>query len=138
MSSSSLLRFLLVTATFCPAVETYEENNVDASSSRFDMVGGGVMVRVGGRVEIRKKGNEKKEKNGHPRTSQSTQTSLSIDCIYIVAFDRRFFPNGRLLETYFYIAIYIYIYIPTNIYHIPLHYHYIRYNVYIVAAGLQF
>jgi hypothetical protein len=73
MSSSSLLRFLLVTATFCPAVGTDEENNVDASSSRFDMVGGGVMVRVGRGLKSEKKEmKKKKEKNGHPRASQST------------------------------------------------------------------
>jgi hypothetical protein len=88
---------------------------VDASSSRFDMVGGGVMVRVGRGLKSEKKEMKKKKKKTVTRVRRNLRSRpyppTVHTYIYIIAFDRRFFPNGRLLETHCCVYTYLRIYI---------------------------
>lgn len=140
MSSSSLLRFLLVTATFYPAVGTDEENTA-RMRRRVDSIWWAVALRreKGGGWNRKKRKRKKKKKKTVTRVRRNLRsrpyppTVYTVYIyIYTIILDRRFFPNGRLLETHCY--IYIYIYISTDIYHIPLHCYYIRYNVYIYSC----
>lgn len=107
------------------------EHSADASSSGFDMVGGGFTAREGRGLKSEKKETKKKKKKRSPAcVAIYVVVPIHRQCIlyiYIgtIMLDRRFFPNGRLLETH------CYIYISTDIYHIPLHSYYIHYNVYI-------
>lgn len=78
-------------------------------------------IRYGGRwlyderregVEIGKKGNEKKKKKTVTRVRRNLRSrpyppTVYTVYIYTIILDRRFFPNGRLLETHCYIYIYI-------------------------------
>lgn len=130
MSSSSLLRFLLVTAIFYPAVGNGRgEHSADASSSGFDMVGGGFTTREGRGLKSEKKETKKKRKKRSPACVAiyvvvpiHRQYILYIYIYYntrsTVFSERKTFRNALL---------YIYIYK----YHIPLHCYYIRYNVYV-------
>lgn len=129
MSSSSLLRFL-VTATFY-AVEMYEANRRTTWMLRWvdskwgwwhdEMKGGGVEIR-------------EKEKKKRSPTYVTVYVFIPIHWpyiyIYILVFDRRVFPNGRLLETHCYIYTYGYI-------SYTLHCHYIRCNVYAIYIYSQ-
>lgn len=142
MSSSSLLRFLLVTATFYPAVGTDEENTA-RMRRRVDSIWWAVALRreKGGGWN-RKKGNEKKKKKTVTRVRRNLRSRPYPPTVYTVYYyiytimlDRRFFPNERLLETHCYIYIYqriciIYLYTATI--------SATMYIYYIVATGLQF
>jgi len=112
MSSSFLLRFL-VTATFY-SVEMDEVNRKTTWMRR--RVDSKWWWRHGGReVEI---GEKEKKKRSPACVAVYAVVPIHrpyIVCIYIytIVFDRRVFPNGRLLETHCYIYLRIYIiYIP--------------------------